>query len=62
MMIILNAYESLEEVPFMVFLGYLASSVFIYHHCDIEPSANSPLTTLLAQLWTLLSDTDLNEL
>jgi hypothetical protein len=46
----------------MVLLGYLGASVFIYHHFDSQPAIKSPLTTLLSKLWTLLSETDINEL
>jgi len=62
LIVILTAYECFEEEPLMVLLGYLGSSVFLYHHFDRELSTKSPLTMLLSKLWRLLSTTNTNKL
>jgi hypothetical protein len=46
----------------MVLLGYLAASVFIYHHFTSDLSEESHLTRLLGRLKHLLTATNINNL
>jgi hypothetical protein len=59
--LILNAYEDAACEPLMVLLGYLASSLFLYHH-PAPLSPHSPLTRMLCRLKLLLTATDINDL
>lgn len=45
----------------MVVLGYLAASVFLYHHKGILDEG-SPLTVMLARLKQMLAATDVHRL
>lgn len=45
----------------MVVLGYLAASVFLYHHKG-KLDEGSPLTVMLAKLKQLLAATDVHNL
>jgi hypothetical protein len=59
--LILNAYEDAACEPLMVLLGYLASSLFLYHHAA-PLSPHSPLTRMLCRLKLLLTATNINDL